>query len=479
MADEPGDDRRNRFLAESGANSSNNSAGNGSNNGNGPGNGSSTNSTGGTQRAASQPPRTGSSASPRPFLSPTSPTSAHPIPTNHSGGSPWGGLTPSSVSVSMSRSASFSAPRFASTFEDDELVDPDDALYDARYNDSSSPYPSAHSPVLSNSFGSGAGWRGRTGASADLTRSRSQSLATTTATGTAATAIGAGRNSSGYGGIGSAANSYANAYLYGNNAYGHPYASHSTSSTSTSTSLNANSGGMAGSLGGTTGRYAGSPLVRSASISSGGGGGMEDGTNMSPFVRDVGSILLDDGSFRELWERERGMGITGGGGGGGGGGFGGREGGGAREREYGMCFYFACLFSPLFVSPLFCVLLGAFFCLPRRGRLFWRPPFWLCHSRPFSTPFLLWLVCLHPSFSFLFYFLFSGVYPTFLFCSPGGRASGLSRSLLLCFSILFAFLFLFLSLLLSCTFSAPFSVRSATAFAFAFAFARTRSTGAD
>ncbi|KAJ7828566.1 hypothetical protein B0H14DRAFT_1217403 [Mycena olivaceomarginata] len=51
---------------------------------------------------------------------------------------------------------------------------------------------------------------------------------------------------------------------------------------------------------------------------------------MSPFVRDVGSILLDDGSFRELWERERG----------------GREfsssardfgGAGARDGGYGRC----------------------------------------------------------------------------------------------------------------------------------------------
>ncbi|KAJ6448086.1 hypothetical protein C8R47DRAFT_1270481 [Mycena vitilis] len=245
MADEPGDDRRNRFLAESGANNTNNSAGNGKGNGTGtgPGNGSSTNSNGGTQRAASQPPRTGSSASPRP--------------------------------------ASFSAPRLASTFEDDELVDPDDALYDARYNNNSSPYNSAlydarynnnsspynsaHSPVLSNSFGggagAGAGWRGRKDASADLTRSRSQSPLPPLP----------GRLPP-------------------------PSAPAAT---------------RAGSLGGTTGRYAGSPLVWSASISSGAGGGMEDGTNMSLFVRDVGSILLDDGSFRELWERERGMGITG------------------------------------------------------------------------------------------------------------------------------------------------------------------------
>ncbi|KAJ7601534.1 hypothetical protein DFH06DRAFT_1489517 [Mycena polygramma] len=330
MADEPGDDRRNRFLADSGGNSANNNnTGNGTGNGSGTGTGNSNNNSNGggggngngnghAQRAASQPPRTGSSASPRPFLSPSA---AHAIPTQQNT-SPWGGLTPSSVS---SRSASFSAPRFASTFEDDELVDPDDELYDARYNNNS--HSPVASPVLSNSF-SAAGYRGRTGAAADLTRSRSQSLATTTAT---ATAIGAGRNSGGgaYGGIGSAANSYANAYLYGNNAYGHPYASaHSNNSNSNSASV-----GIAGSLGGTTGRYAGSPLVRSGSISSAGGGAGEDGTNMSPFVRDVGSILLDDGSFRELWERERGMGIGGGGGGGGGGGFGGRD--GAREREYG------------------------------------------------------------------------------------------------------------------------------------------------
>ncbi|KAF8144421.1 hypothetical protein K438DRAFT_1782893 [Mycena galopus ATCC 62051] len=243
-------------------------------------------------RAASQPPRQStetSTPSPKPFMSPTAP---HPVP----GSSPWGGHGLLGASASH-RSASFSAgPRFASTFEDDELLDPDDVdeLYDARYHSPTSPHP-PHNNL---------GYRGRTSTGPDLTRSRSQSLATSTAT-----AIGAGRGlgSAAYG-IGSAANSYSNAYLYGNNAYGHPYGG----------------GGLSGSLSGSLGgRYTGSPLVRSGSVSSS-AAAAEDGTNMSPFMRDV---LLDDGSFRELWERERG---------GGGRDFADRERG--RDSGYGRCF---------------------------------------------------------------------------------------------------------------------------------------------
>ncbi|KAJ7611236.1 PSP1 C-terminal conserved region-domain-containing protein [Roridomyces roridus] len=45
--------------------------------------------------------------------------------------------------------------------------------------------------------------------------------------------------------------------------------------------------------------------LRDSSVSSTGRRREEDLSNMSPFVRDVGQILLDDGGFRELWERER------------------------------------------------------------------------------------------------------------------------------------------------------------------------------
>ncbi|KAJ7115209.1 hypothetical protein C8R44DRAFT_739807 [Mycena epipterygia] len=41
--------------------------------------------------------------------------------------------------------------------------------------------------------------------------------------------------------------------------------------------------------------------------------GPPDASNMSPFVRDVGRILLDEGSFCELWEREHDSGLGGGG----------------------------------------------------------------------------------------------------------------------------------------------------------------------
>ncbi|KAJ7818816.1 hypothetical protein B0H13DRAFT_2378711 [Mycena leptocephala] len=183
-----------RVFATRWAGSNSNNTGNGNGNGNG-----------GGQRAASQPPHHSSS----PFLSPTIPSS---LSTGGAGGGntsgPWAGLTPSSVSA---RSASFSAPRFASTFEDDELVDPDDELYDARY----------HSPTSASSYTHNTLYRGRPGTNAppDFSRSRSQSLATATAIGTGRAGGGLG---SGYA-VGSAANSYSNAYLYGNNAYGHPY----------------------------------------------------------------------------------------------------------------------------------------------------------------------------------------------------------------------------------------------------------------
>ncbi|KAJ7223566.1 PSP1 C-terminal conserved region-domain-containing protein [Mycena pura] len=222
------DDRRNRFLPD---------AGNGTHNG-------------ASQRAASQPPH----HSTQPFLS--SPPTSHLVPSSLGHG-PWGGLLSSST-----RSSSFSSSRFASTIEDDELVDPDDELYDVRY---SSPY------------------RGRSTLAPDMSRSRSHSLATAP--------VGSGRGGGGYNpnaGIGSAANSYSNSYLYGNNAHGgHMYAAN-----------------RYGSLGG------GSPLAQSVLRGAHDRDRDRDETNMSPFVRDVGTIVLDDGSsFRELWERERGPGV--------------------------------------------------------------------------------------------------------------------------------------------------------------------------
>ncbi|KAJ7433856.1 hypothetical protein FB451DRAFT_1470474 [Mycena latifolia] len=215
--DDDPDDRRNRFLPE----------GNGGN-----GNG---------QRAASQPPHHSATS----FLS--SPPTQHLVPSSlgGSGGGLWGGHGHGHGLSSSTRSSSFSTPRFASTFEDDELLDgdgDDDELYDARY-------------------GSGAGYRGRTYA-ADLARSRSQSLATAP--------VGSGRTPS-------AAFSIPGTQRYGElpgSRYG---------------SLGSASLGLARS----PHTHAGSPLARG------------DASNMSPFVRDVGQILLDDGSFRELWERER------------------------------------------------------------------------------------------------------------------------------------------------------------------------------
>ncbi|KAJ7474066.1 PSP1 C-terminal conserved region-domain-containing protein [Mycena latifolia] len=217
--DDDPDDRRNRFLPDAG-------------NGNGGGNG---------QRAASQPPHHSATS----FLS--SPPTQHLVPSSlgGSGGGLWGGHGHGHGLSSSTRSSSFSTPRFASTFEDDELLDgdgEDDELYDARY-------------------GSGAGYRGRTYA-ADLARSRSQSLATAP--------VGSGRTPS-------AAFSIPGTQRYGElpgSRYG---------------SLGSASLGLARS----PHTHAGSPLARG------------DASNMSPFVRDVGQILLDDGSFRELWERER------------------------------------------------------------------------------------------------------------------------------------------------------------------------------
>jgi hypothetical protein len=220
------------------------------------------------ERAASQPPR-----------SDTSYLSSSPLLT--SSGSPWSqrmaasGLNPGRPAPQAinSRSASFSAgPQgqfssamrdaraFASTFEDDESEALSDT-YDERY------FPTS---------------RGRSYAH-DLTRSRSQSLATTRP-----------------GPIGS------------------PYQTHATPGVSwQESSLNSNPLNIPGSRYGeikppgssrygSLGTLGRSPVnIHSSSPTLGNGYSNRqtvDVSNMSPFVRDVGQILLDDGAaFRELW----------------------------------------------------------------------------------------------------------------------------------------------------------------------------------
>ncbi|KAJ7088405.1 PSP1-domain-containing protein [Mycena belliarum] len=218
------EDRRNRFL---GGDAANNGHGSGS-------------------RAASQPPHHSHSPG---FLA--SPPPQHRVPSSlggSAGGGPWGGL----------RSASFGVGgggRFASTFEDDELLDPEDGGYDPR-----------------NGGGGGGQYRGRSYAQ-DLSRSRSQSLATAP--------VGSGRTASSFGGGGGGAGSAAFS-IPGTQRYANPDSRY-------------------GSLG-ALGR---SPHSLSSTSQGYGSPRAQDASNMSPFVRDVGQILLDDGSFRELWERER------------------------------------------------------------------------------------------------------------------------------------------------------------------------------
>ncbi|PIL30857.1 hypothetical protein GSI_07025 [Ganoderma sinense ZZ0214-1] len=235
-------DRQNRFLSTQGAETPN--------------------SLSLRERAASQPPRSQSFVAPPP----------QPV-RNNSGGSgsgAWGrfssGLNPLAQSV-PTRSASFSSSplsthspfssamrdsRFASTFEDDEsealsdIQDPYDP-YDERYPRN------------------GMSLRGRTYA-ADLTRSRSQSLATSRPG-----AIGSG---------------------FPGQPFGQWDGSSPQSIPSRYDIKTPTSGSRYGSLG---------ALGRSPSNGYS-QGGITDPSNMSPFVRDVGQILLDDGSaFRELW----------------------------------------------------------------------------------------------------------------------------------------------------------------------------------
>lgn len=233
------------------------------------------------ERAASQPPRTSNSQA---FLA--SP-SLQSMRTNSGGSSAWprfsSGLNPNSTLGALpqsvpTRSASFSSSAnaqtlfpsamresrfggFASTFEDDEseaLSDNADPYFDDRLTGG------LHQSAI------GTGIRGRTYA-ADMTRSRSQSVATTTARpGTIGSPFG---------------NSVWNDSLSSNplNIPGSRYAD-----------LRPPGSSRYGSLG---------ALGRSPSGGySHGVGSFTDHSNMSPFVRDVGQILLDDGSaFKELW----------------------------------------------------------------------------------------------------------------------------------------------------------------------------------
>ncbi|CDO70944.1 hypothetical protein BN946_scf184829.g53 [Trametes cinnabarina] len=218
------------------------------------------------ERAASQPPRSHSFVAPPPQA----------IRNNSSGpgAGVWAGrfssglnALPSALPQSVpTRSASFSSSplsthspfssamrdsRFASTFEDDEsealsdIQDPYDP-YDERY-----PRPNMS-------------LRGRT-YTADLTRSRSQSLATSRPG-----AIGSGLPSQFGQWDGSTPQSIPSRYDFKTPTSGSRY----------------------GSLG-AIGRSPSNGYSQ---------GSITDPSNMSPFVRDVGQILLDDGSaFRELW----------------------------------------------------------------------------------------------------------------------------------------------------------------------------------
>ncbi|KAF8879965.1 PSP1 C-terminal conserved region-domain-containing protein [Infundibulicybe gibba] len=219
------------------------------------------------ERAASQPPR----SSDQGFLS--SPSQQHFIPSSLGGsGSPWStqrmqpvAIRSSSFSQSQGRFSSTIRERpFPSTFEDDESEGLSDT-YDERY------VP----PSLS---------RGRS-YDQDPSRSRSQSLATTRPGPVGSPYLGT-----------PAMQSWNESFLSNplnipNSRYGE---------------MKPPGTSRYGSLG-TLGR---SPINIHSSSPTGGsvvGNGYSnrqtvDISNMSPFVRDVGQILLDDGSaFRELW----------------------------------------------------------------------------------------------------------------------------------------------------------------------------------
>ncbi|KAG5644124.1 hypothetical protein DXG03_009070 [Asterophora parasitica] len=228
------------------------------------------------ERAASQPPRSSE-------YNFSSPSQGHFIPSSLSGNrSPWSQhriVSPGSRGVQPVpiRSSSFSAQSqgqfgsamreraFPSTFEDDESEGLSD-VYDERY------VP----PSLS---------RGRTYGQ-DISRSRSQSLATPITR--------PGPVGSPYlgGGGGSTMQSWNESFLSNTNPLNIPgrYGEIKPPGTSRYGSL------------GTLGRSPSNHLSSSPSGVSGLSRQTGDISNMSPFVRDVGQILIDDGSaFRELW----------------------------------------------------------------------------------------------------------------------------------------------------------------------------------
>ncbi|KAH8101381.1 PSP1-domain-containing protein [Cristinia sonorae] len=240
-------DRTNRFLASHGADTPN--------------------SLSLRERAASQPPHSSSQAflasSPQHSIMRTnsSNTSAWPRVSSGLNPNPSPGSYSSSVPI---RSASFSSNHsstpqamfssamrersFASTFEDDESE---------AFSDNQDPYD--------DRYNSPSDIRGRTFAS-DISRSRSQSIATTTRPGMPTMAPGGG--------------------LWGDSP------TNSLSIPGRYGELKPPGSSRYGSLG-AIGR----------SPSNGYSGSFKDHSNMSPFVRDVGQILLDDGAaFREqLW----------------------------------------------------------------------------------------------------------------------------------------------------------------------------------
>ena len=219
------------------------------------------------ERAASQPPRAQNFVAPLPqAIRNTSGGGGGPAPSGAWGGRFSSGLNPLPQSV-PTRSASFSSSplsthspfssamrdsRFASTFEDDES----EALSDIQ--DPYDPYEDRY-PRSSMSL------RGRT-YTADLTRSRSQSLATSRP-----------------GAIGSGFPAQMLNQWDGSTPQSIPTRYDFKTPTS---------GSRYGSLG-ALGRSPSNGYTQ---------GSITDPSNMSPFVRDVGQILLDDGSaFRELW----------------------------------------------------------------------------------------------------------------------------------------------------------------------------------
>lgn len=232
-------------------------------------------------RAASQPPQ--GNAQGYGMSSPTSQHHPASLAGGGSGVSPWttnqqrtsSGLNPNARPMPQSvptRSSSFSAntqahfssamreTRMFPTFEDDESEGMSDT-YDERYLPPSQ-------------------LRGRS-YTQDLTRSRSQSLATTTRPGHIGSPFQGGSGMWGE----SAGSLSSNPLNIPGSRYGE---------------IQPPGNSRYGSLG-TSGRTMSNNLV-SPSSNGYSTGGMNDISNMSPFQRDVNSILLDEGSaFRELW----------------------------------------------------------------------------------------------------------------------------------------------------------------------------------